>query len=118
MSADTFNNFAQSCPFCGHGNGLSVGLQGRLVCPYCDSSLVVSASGQFVRDPFANRTLISIQQLRRQSSPISRMFRDAQPSIKMLLGTIVLVLVMGAVWMKVSEGTFNLSQPLPLQTTK
>jgi hypothetical protein len=117
MSADVFNNYAPSCPLCGRGNGLSIGrLPGRLVCPYCNSSLVVSATGQFVRDPFGQPPIVSIQKLRRQSSPIARMFRDAQPSIKVLVGTIVLVLIAGAVWMKVSGNTVNLSQPLPVQT--
>jgi transposase-like protein len=122
MSADVFHHYAQSCPLCGRGNSLSINrLQGRLVCPYCNSSLVVSEGGQFVRDPFVARPLkplLSIQQLRRQSSPIARMFRDAQPSIRVLLGTIVLLLLLGTMLSKVSGGTVNqLLQPLSLQTS-
>ncbi|GAP93662.1 hypothetical protein NIES2104_01690 [Leptolyngbya sp. NIES-2104] len=47
-----------------------------LTCPHCRSRLVVSLSGHYVRDPFRTKKLSS-QQLRKQSRPIARIFRDS-----------------------------------------
>jgi hypothetical protein len=119
MSVPAIHPYASACPLCGQGNGLSIGrLQGRLVCPYCNSSLVVSETGQFVRDPFGRRRpLLSIQQLRRQSRPIARMFRDVQPTMRVLLGTVALLMVAGA-FLQFVESSGNWVQPLPLQSDK
>ncbi|WP_072218005.1 hypothetical protein [Leptolyngbya sp. NIES-2104] len=78
MNADTFDRDSNACPVCHRTGGLpsvkSVG--GLLTCPHCRSRLVVSLSGHYVRDPFRTKKLSS-QQLRKQSRPIARIFRDS-----------------------------------------
>jgi hypothetical protein len=101
MSADVTSN---ACPLYSSGRRLATILPGHWVCPVCQSNLVVSPEGQVVRDPFHRQHLISIQELRRQSSPIARLFRDARPSIRVLVG-LVLLLSIGSFALHRAAGT-------------
>jgi hypothetical protein len=90
MSADVTST---TCPLCSSGSRLATFLPGHWVCPVCQTNLVVSPEGQVIRDPFHRQRLISIQELRRQSRPIARLFRDAQPSLNLLLGLVLLTTI-------------------------
>jgi hypothetical protein len=102
MNAEAFTSNHSACPLC--ASGLHLGrFQGQLICPYCNSRLVVSIDGQFVRDPFSRQQLVSTQKLRRQSSPIARLGRDVQPPVKLLLGGLLLCAIVGTAWVKLGS---------------
>ncbi len=98
MSAEAFHH--HNCPLCGSSTlDAAIGrFNGRLVCPYCNSNLVVSPHGQFVRDPFARAALISTEQLRRQSGPLARILRDIQSPLRLFLGGLALLAITGLTW--------------------
>jgi hypothetical protein len=104
MSAEVFHR--STCPLCG-GTANSIGgrFNGRLICPYCHSSIVVSVHGQFVRDPFKRKPLISIQQLRRQSQPLSRLLRDVQSPLRLLVGGLVILTIGSLTWQNYTAPT-------------
>ncbi|MBE9031535.1 hypothetical protein IQ266_17520 [filamentous cyanobacterium LEGE 11480] len=98
MSAEAFYQ-SSSCPLCCNVAQTALDrINGRLVCPCCNASLVVSGNGQFVRDPFTREQLISIQQLRRQSRPLARLLRDMQTPLRTLLGGVAIVAIGGLAW--------------------
>ncbi|NJN48873.1 MAG: hypothetical protein HC805_02575 [Alkalinema sp. RL_2_19] len=102
MSAEVFHP-SSSCPLCHNPATSAIGrFNGRLVCPCCHSRLVLSGSGQFVRDPFTQKQLISIQKLRRQSRPLARLLRDVQPSRRTLFGGAAILAVAGLTWINLS----------------
>lgn len=78
MSAHTFDSSSLVCPVCHHHYDAQPHrlLNGFLTCPHCRQKLVVSWSGHYVRDPFANRKRTSTRQIRRASQPLARIRRD------------------------------------------
>ncbi|TAG88869.1 MAG: hypothetical protein EAZ09_25500 [Oscillatoriales cyanobacterium] len=51
-------------------------VSGLFSCPHCHSHLVISWSGNFVRDPFSLKQLTVGKMLRRESRPLARIQRD------------------------------------------
>lgn len=78
MSAHTFDRHSVTCPICHQTGRLQPGqaILGLYTCPHCQARLVVSWSGNYVRDPFALRKLAVSRMLRRQSHPWARILRD------------------------------------------
>jgi hypothetical protein len=78
MNAHTFDSHSVTCPICNRTGRLqsSVMFGGLYTCPYCQERLVISWSGNYVRDPFTIRQLAVGRMLRRQSRPLARALRD------------------------------------------
>ncbi|HLO49388.1 MAG TPA: hypothetical protein VK211_13315 [Kamptonema sp.] len=78
MNAPTYNSHSVTCPICNHSSIVGpVGMfSGLFTCPHCQSHLVISWSGHYVRDPFTIRQLTVGRMLRRQSRPLARIQRD------------------------------------------
>lgn len=78
MNAPTYNSHSVTCPICNHSSVVGpVGMvSGLFTCPHCQSHIVISWSGHYVRDPFTIRQLTVGRMLRRQSRPLARIRRD------------------------------------------
>jgi len=80
MNTHTFGNHSVTCPICQRSGKLKQKelSNGLFTCPNCQERLVVSWSGNYVRDPHhykqINTTLPHL--LRRESRPLVRMLRD------------------------------------------
>jgi hypothetical protein len=112
MSAEVFHP-SSLCPLCGNPANAAIRAQnGHLVCPYCQSSFVISHHGQFVRDPFRRAPLVSIQQLRRQSRPLSRLLRDHQLSLRIIGGGLALLTIGSLAWTNFNRPVSHESMPI------
>ncbi|NJK28289.1 MAG: hypothetical protein HC925_07150 [Coleofasciculaceae cyanobacterium SM2_3_26] len=80
MNARTFDGDTHSisCPVCKRTTDLQPRemILGLFTCPHCRSRLVISWSGNYVRDPFTLKNVAVGQMLRRQSRPFARILRD------------------------------------------
>jgi hypothetical protein len=112
MSAEVFYPSAR-CPLCGNAAPALLGRQnGHWVCPCGQSRIVISPHGQFVRDPFRPSSNISIQQLRRQSRPLSRLLRDTPIQLWAIGGGLALAAIGVWTWPVVTSRGFH-TNPSP-----
>lgn len=80
MSTHTFDNHNHylTCPICQRNTNPKPvkSCIGLYSCPYCQEKIVVCKSGHYVRDPFILKQMAISSELRRQSRPLARIFRD------------------------------------------
>ncbi|PAX53285.1 hypothetical protein [Brunnivagina elsteri] len=95
MNTHTFDNHYVTCPIC-QRNTTAKPIKtcvGLFTCPYCQERLVVSQSGNYVRDPFIFRQMMISSALRRQSRPLARILRDfvllKRPVLAFFLGSAI-----------------------------
>ncbi|BAZ37886.1 hypothetical protein NIES4101_38120 [Calothrix sp. NIES-4101] len=100
MNTHTFDNHYVTCPIC-QKNTTAKPIKtcvGLFSCPYCQERLVVSQSGNYVRDPFVLRQMLVSAALRRQSRPLARILRDfvllKRPMLAFFVGSTVVVGIM------------------------
>jgi hypothetical protein len=102
MNTHTFDNHYVTCPIC-QKNTTAKQIKtcvGLFSCPYCQERLVVSKSGNYVRDPFIFRQMMISSALRRQSSPLARILRDfvllKRPVLAFFLGSTIIFGIIAA----------------------
>lgn len=117
MNTHTFDNHYVTCPLC-HRNANPEKVKtciGLFSCPYCQERFVVSASGHYVRDPFAFKQMVLATTLRRQSHPVSRIIRDFIFVKRPLVAFVVGSLVMATTFILMQQNTHLGQQQLPRQ---
>ncbi|MGD1875509.1 MAG: hypothetical protein ACFB02_20935 [Mastigocoleus sp.] len=117
MSTHTFDNHYVTCPICQKNTNHKPikSCIGLYSCPYCQERIVVCKSGHYVRDPFILRQMIISSELRRQSRPLARIFRDFTLFKGSLLFIVVVILVFAGFFGTTGQSIndINPNQPKP-----
>jgi hypothetical protein len=116
MNTHTFNNNYVTCPIC-QKNTTAKQIKtcvGLFTCPYCQERLVVSQSGNYVRDPFIFRQMMISSALRRQSRPLARILRDfvllKRPVLAFFLGSAIVFGIIATTGQNTSNDSQNSPQ--------